>query len=106
MREMTIDVPKLGVVEEVKDYWCYAGVEQLLRKAFKKLDISQTRIAHNCFLRVARTAKEQTGHVGKMQQYAKLALAQATGQPLGGDRGQRGRPPAGTVGADRLREPE
>ncbi|MFC4030036.1 hypothetical protein ACFO3J_00965 [Streptomyces polygonati] len=82
MPVIAVDVPALKVVEEVPDRWCYAAVEQVLRKAFKKPDISQTEIAHNCFIRVAATSTTTYSHLGRMLQYAKTAVSQVTGKPL------------------------
>ncbi len=82
MRVMPIDVPALKVREEVENKWCYAAVEQVLRKAFKKPDISQTEIAHNCFLNIARKSTTTDGDLGRMLRYAKLAMAQATEQSV------------------------
>lgn len=76
MRVMFVDVPALKVVEEVPTRWCYAAVEQVLRKAFEKPDISQTEIAHNCFIRVATKSTTTHGDLGRMLQYAKRAVAQ------------------------------
>jgi hypothetical protein len=82
MPTISIDVPKLRVVEEVKYYWCYAATESILRKAFGKADISQTEIAHNCYLRVAKTNKERGGDLGKMTTYAQLAVAQVQNETV------------------------
>src|SRR5262245_39043040 len=82
MKVMYFDVPALGVVEEVKARWCYAAVEQVLRKGLTKADISQTEIAHNCFLRVAKSSTTEDGDLGRMLKYAKKAVAQLTKSSL------------------------
>lgn len=76
MPTISVDVPALGVTEEVQNYWCYAATESILRKAFGKTDSSQTEIAHNCFLRIAKSNRVTYGDFGKMTTYAQRALAQ------------------------------
>jgi hypothetical protein len=79
---MVRDVPALNVVEEVANAWCFAAVEQVLRKVFGKADITQTEIAHNAALRLAGTAGGSTFHWRQATEYAQKAFAQATVREL------------------------
>ncbi|NUR29066.1 MAG: hypothetical protein HOV83_25025 [Catenulispora sp.] len=79
---MAHDVPALKVVEEVEYTWCFAGVEQVLRKVFGKADISQTEIAHNSAIRLAGTAGGTSTHWQRATEYAQRAIAQLTGDQL------------------------
>ena len=78
--EFKHDVPALNVVEEVNQYWCFAAVEQVLRKVFGKTDITQTEIAHNSAIRLAGMANPgATTHWRNSVRYAQTAVAQIQG---------------------------
>lgn len=70
------DMSAYSVREEVPGRWCYAAVEQALRKVLLEQDMSQTEIAHNCFLREASRSSATTGDFGLMAEYAKRVAAQ------------------------------
>jgi len=83
MPEFKHNVPALNVVEEVNQYWCFAAVEQVLRKVFGKPDIAQTEIAHNSAIRLAGMANAgATTHWRNSVLYAQTAVAQLSNTGL------------------------